>query len=323
MAQRGTGRLARLAEELEELGLPKKGVTERFRAMVLEEIDSAMRPEVHEHRVASTGTILEPGSDPAAWEPGTQLEIARTPVERQPLGASRRFADGLSSWLLRRAGGDDEWVLFDRPAGSERDLVVLASVLDATIVQRHPSGSVRVVGRFGVLRWDRLSWHFEPPVTTWIDRVTAPPFAGDAGVIETLLAFAVHDLGSLGIGSLLVYRPEDEPGPAVEELLPTPPPLRIGTPAHLAPLRHALAQVDGAAVFDAGGVLRQLGVRLVPSVAAEEEVDALGGTRHTSGRRYSFDDPSATVIAVSADGPVSVLRRGEILVRSPDGRTPG
>jgi hypothetical protein len=126
----------------------------------------------------------------------------------------------------------------------------------------------------------------------------------------------------LGIGSLLVYRPDDEPGPAVEERLPTPPPLQICIPAHLAPLRHALAQVDGAAVFDVGGVLRQLGVRLVPSAAAEEEVDALGGTRHTSGRRYSFDDPTATVVAVSADGPVSVLRRGEVLTRSPDGREP-
>jgi len=322
VAQRGTGRLRRLADELEELGLPKKGVSDRFRAMLLEEIDQAMRPEVHEQRVASTGSILEPRADVTDWERGTQLEIARTPVVQQPLGASRRFADGLSSWLLRRADGDDEWVLFDRPAGSERDLVVLSSVLDATIVQRHPSGSVRVVGRFGVLRWDRFSWHFEPPVTTWIDDVIAPPFTGDADVLKTMLAFAVHDLGSLGIGALLVYRPDDEPGPAVEERLPTPPPLQIGTPAHLAPLRHALAQVDGAAVFDAGGVLRQLGVRLVPSAAAEEEVDALGGTRHTSGRRYSFDDPSATVVAVSTDGPVSVLRRGEVLVRSPDGPAP-
>ena len=325
MAQRGTGRLWRLAEELEELGLPKGGrkrSDENFRAMLLEEIDHAMRPEVHERRVATTGSILEPRADPTGWEPGTQLEIARTPVGQQPLGASRRYADGLSSWLLRRADGDDEWVLFDRPAGSERDLVVLSSVLDATIVQRHPSGSVRVVGRFGVLRWDRLSWHFEPPVSTWVERVTAPPFAGDAGVLEAMLEFAVHDLGSLGIGSLLVYRPDDEAGPAVEERLPAPPPLQIGRPAHLAPLRHALAQVDGAAVFDGGGVLRQLGVRLVPSVAAEEEVDALGGTRHTSGRRYSFDDPSATVVAVSTDGPVSVLRRGEVLTRSPGGREP-
>ncbi|HMF83862.1 MAG TPA: hypothetical protein VKI01_11360 [Acidimicrobiia bacterium] len=318
VSPRESGRLRRLADELEELGLPKGG-TGGYRAMLLEEIDHAMRPEVHEGRVASTGSLLEPRADPAGWGPGTQLEIARSRVERQPLGASRRFADGLSSWLLRRADGDDEWVLFDRPAGSERDLVVLSFAFDATIVQRHPSGGVRIVGRFGVLRWDRLSWHFEPPVSTWIDGVTAPPFVGDGGVLQAMLEFAVHDLGSLGIGSLLVYRADDDPGPAVEERLPTPPPLQIGTPAHLAPLRHALAQVDGAAVFDGAGVLRLLGVRLVPSAAAEEEVDALGGTRHTSGRRYSFDDPAATVIAVSSDGPVSVLRRGEVLVRSPDG----
>ena len=312
------GRLWRLAEELEEIGLPKDG-SEPFHEMLLEEIDYVLRPAVHERRIVSSGTILEPRADPGSWASGTQLDISRTPVVRQPLGASRRFADGLSSWLVRRTDGNDEWVLFDRPAASERDLVVLSAVLDATIVQRHPSGSVRIVGSFGVLRWVELAWHYEPPVSTWIDSVTASPFVGERDVLEAMLEFAVHDLGSWGIGSLLVYRPGPEPGPAVEERLPTPPPLQIRTASHLAPLRHALAQVDGAAVFDADGVLRQLGVRLVPSATAEDEVEAFGGTRHTSGRRYSFDDPSATVIAVSADGPVSVLRNGAVLVRSPDG----
>lgn len=94
------------------------------------------------------------------------------------------------------------------------------------------------------------------------------------------------------------------------------PPLRIRQASHLAPLRHALAQVDGASIFDGQGVLRRLGVRLVPSIDAEETVDALGGTRHTSARRYSHDDPLATVIAVSEDGPVSVLRNGAVLGRS-------
>ena len=46
---------------------------------------------------------------------------------------------------------------------------------------------------------------------------------------------------------------------------------------------------------------------------AELEVSGLRGTRHTSARRYSFDDPSATVIVVSEDGPVTVLRHGDIL----------
>src|SRR5256886_5148362 len=287
--------------------------------MLLEEIDNVLRPAVHERRIVSSGTILEPKADPDSWATGPQLDIARAPVVHQPLGAARRFTDGLSSWLLRRTDGDDGWGVVDGPAGSERDLVVLSGAFDATIVQRHPSGTVRVVGSFGVLRWVELAWHYEPPVSTWIESVTAPPFVGDRDVLEAMLEFAVHDLGSWGVGSLLVYRPSPEPGPAVEERLPTPPPLQIRTASHLAPLRHALAQVDGAAVFDADGVLRQLGVRLVPSPTAEDEVEAFGGTRHTSGRRYSFDDPSATVIAVSADGPVTVLRNGAVLGRSPDG----
>jgi hypothetical protein len=313
---RETGaRLRRLAEELEESGLRAEG-SEVFRAMLLEEIDQALRPPVHERRVASGGTILEPTSDPSTWQASTQLGITRKPLDQQPLLDARRFADGLSSWLLRRSDGTTEWMVFDRPAGSERDLVVLAWALGATVVQRHPSGSVRVVGSFGVLRWSGFAWHHEPPVSSWIDVVTTCKVHGDPEVLEAMLEFAVHDLGSMGIGALLIYRPNNEPGPPVEERLPTPPPLQIRKAAHLAALRHALAQIDGAAIFDADGVLRQLGVRLVPSNAAEESVEAFGGTRHTSGRRYSHDDPLATVIAVSDDGPVSVLRNGAVLGRS-------
>jgi hypothetical protein len=315
MPEPGAGRRRRLAEELEESGLTPAG-SEAFRQMLVEEIDVAMRPPVHERRVPSGGTVLEPTSDPASWAFGAQLEITRKRIGEQPLPAARRFADGLSSWLLRRTDGTNEWMVFDRPAGSERDLVVLADVFGATIVQRHPAGSVRVVGDYGVLRWDGFGWHHEPPVSSWIDVLTACRFHGDPEVLQAMLEFAVHDLGSLGIGSLLIYRPESAPGPAVEERLPTPPPLSIVRPSHLAPLRHALAQIDGAAIFDPEGVLRLLGVRLVPSAAAEATVEALGGTRHTSGRRYSYDDPLATVIAVSEDGPVSVLRHGAVLGRS-------
>jgi hypothetical protein len=307
-------RLHRLAEELEEAGLPLGAGA--LCALLLEEIDLALRPVVHERRVASGGSIIDPASDPATWAAGAQLQITRGPLDDQPLMAARRFADGLSSFLVRRTDGGNEWLVFDRPAGSERDLVVLAEVLEATIVQRHPTGAVRVVGPFGVLRWRGFSWHHEPPVLSWIDAVTASPVHGDPEVLEAMLEFAVHELGSRGIGSLLIYRPDVDDGPPVEERLPTPPPLQIRAASHLAPLRHALTQIDGAAVFDVDGVLRRLGVRLVPSTAAEESVDAFGGTRHTSGRRYSYDDPNATVVAVSEDGPVTVLRNGEVLGRS-------
>jgi hypothetical protein len=317
MGESGSARLRRLAEELEESGL----VVDRsvvVGQILLEEIDQALRPPVHERRVVSGGTIVEPTADPSLWASGTQLVVTRGELGDQPLSAARRFADGLSSWLLRRGDDRNEWVVFDRPAGSERDLVVMAGVFEATIVQRHPSGTVRVVGPSGVFRWEGIGWHHEPPVLTWLTVLGSDSVEGDSAVLRAMLAFAVHDLGSLGIGALLVYRPNPEPGPPVEERLPEPPPLRVRQASHLAPMRHALAQIDGAAIFDREGVLRHLGVRLMPSKAAERNVEAVGGTRHTSGRRYSYDDRSATVIVVSDDGPVSVFRGGSVLGTSHD-----
>lgn len=308
-------RLARLAEELEENGLPLDDAGPP-RTVLLDEIDYALRPAVHERRVPSTGTILSPRASPTGWSAQTKLAVSRASMDGQPLMAARRYADGLSTWLLRWDDGSVDWLVFDRPAGSERDLVVLASKLEATVVQRHPGGLVRVVGTFGVLRWDGFRWHLEPPVEALVGPVLASGESGDRAVIAALLEFAVHDLGAWGVGSLLVYRPHADPGPLLDEHLPPPPELNILGPAHLAPLRHALAQIDGAAVFDGSGVLRRLGVRLVPSPRAEHDVEGLGGTRHTSGRRYSYDDPQAIVVAVSEDGPVSVLRNGRVVATS-------
>ena len=62
MPDPASGRLRRLAEDLEESGLRLEG-TEAFRAMLLEEVDHALRPAVHERRAASSGTILEPASE--------------------------------------------------------------------------------------------------------------------------------------------------------------------------------------------------------------------------------------------------------------------
>ncbi len=165
------------------------------------------------------------------------------------------------------------------------------------------------------MRWNGLTWHHEPPLARWIEMLTAGTFDGKREVVEAILRFAVHDLGSMGIGALLIYRSDDGPGPSIEQRLPPPPSLGIRTASHLAPLRHALAQIDGAAVFDPEGFLRSLGVRLVPSAVAEHAVAPFGGMRHTAALRYSHDDPLATVIAVSEDGPVSVLRNGAVLER--------
>ncbi len=312
-------RLRRLSEELSEHGLVLDDRPEH--QLVLAEIDAALRPNVHERRVASIGTVVQPTTASSTWEAGTDLRIIRRPIGTTPLKGARLFTDGLSCWLVRSATGDlvvNEWMVFDRPTGSERDLVVLAEVLGATVVQRHPSGSVRIAGADGVWRWEGVRWHHEPPIASWVDAVAACAVHGDREVLETLLEFAVHDLGSRGIGAILIYRPDGEADAthadaALQARLPLPPPLTVRRPTDLAPLSHALAQLDGATVFDDAGTLRQIGVRLVPSADAESSVEGYRGMRHTSARRYSADDPTATVIIVSEDGPVTVLRNGEFI----------
>lgn len=310
-------RLRRLAEELEEDGVGFVLADERA-PTVLEELDYALRPPVHEQRTPSYGSIIGPVTAPESWTATTQLVAERRPTVEFGDHEIRRFADGISSWAVRAGGGVDELVVFDRSASSERDLVILAEASGGLVVQRHPSGVVRVVGPGGVARRDRGGWHHEPPLGDWLDEIPGCRADDKLTTLGLLLDFAVHDLGARGIGSLLILHPTGDLDAAHEQRLPVPPALRISRPNDLAPLRHALAHTDGATVFDHAGTLRHMGLRLVPSPEAELAVRPMGGTRHTSARRFSYDQPDAVVVVISDDGPVTVLRDGERMGRSFD-----
>jgi DisA bacterial checkpoint controller nucleotide-binding len=311
-----SGRLRRLLEELvdERLGVVE---TVDAPAVLVEELDYALRPPAFERRVPTYGAFVMPRTAPAEWEEPTALSVSVLPTQERSDDDARRYADGRASWVVRSEEGINKLVVFDRAAGSERDLVVLAGASKGVVVQRDARGIVRMVGEFGVVRWDGVTWHHEPPISNWLRDASCGLGAEHTALLDQLLHFAVHDLGARGVGALLVYRPTDERWPGFEVRQPTPPPLRIDRPSDLAPLFHVITQVDGAAVFDASGTLRKLGVRLVPSVEAEEAVEPFRGTRHTAARRFSYDDPAAVVIAISEDGPVTVMRRGRLIASSP------
>ncbi len=315
------GRVRRLREELLD---EAAGVVEAAShpEVVLDELDYALRPARHERRRPTYGSIVVPRTPIEHWADETGLRVESMTTNDRRDQELRRYADGLGSWTIRHPDGIGALVVFDRSAGSERDLVVLAAATGAIIVQRRPDSGVRAVGSFGVARWDGSSWYVEPPFETWLRRASCGLPDDETDVLDRVLRFAVHDLGAAGIGATFVVGGAAADGsgssPGLELRLEPPPPLRIGRPTDLGPLRHVLAQVDGAAILDAGGTLRHLGVRLVPSTRAEADVDAWRGTRHTSARRYSADDTSAIVVTVSEDGPVTVFRGGDVVGRSID-----
>ena len=277
---------------------------------------------VHERRVASSGH--DPRAHVGPERRGPQGRSSTSPDARGSATARRRPAaspTGCRAGCCVAPTARDEWMVFDRPAGSERDLVVLAGVLEATVVQRHPAGSVRVVGGFGVLRWQGFTLAPRAAgrqLDRRHDRLCGPRGSrgarGDARVRRPRPRIDGHRRRSSSIG------PMPSPVPPSRSGFPTPPPLRIRRPRRTSPRsvtpspRSTEPPSSTSTASCAGSACGWCRAR-----PPKQSVEALGGTRHTSGRRYSYDDPLATVIAVSEDGPVSVLRNGEVLGRSRNG----
>lgn len=306
---RGSGRLRRLEEELGEVDrslIDSAGDPGPF----LEELSYAVRPRMHERRIPSFGAIVQPDLPSSHWERDTQISVAHRSVEDLDDPVARLFADGVTSFVVRGRDGVNDLVVFDRSVGSERDLTIVAEAAGATVVQRHPSGVVRAAGPFGVLRLVGLDWQLEPPVARWLDIAACAVEPRSHDVMRDLLRFAIHDVAARHVGATFVISRDGVLNGGVERRFGRPPAFHIDRPSDLAPLYHVLGQMDGAAVLDHEGRLRELGVRLIPSPQAEHTIGAYRGTRHTSALRYSHDDPAATLIVVSEDGPVSVMRAG-------------
>ncbi|MGH9243939.1 MAG: diadenylate cyclase [Acidimicrobiales bacterium] len=101
------------------------------------------------------------------------------------------------------------------------------------------------------------------------------------------------------------------------------PPLQVTRTEHFPSLLSVLAQADRAALVHSTGQVSAFGVGLQWTERAAALIPLTGGTRHTSARRFSFDEPGSLVLVVSEDGPVSVFADGALaaVVRADPCRT--
>lgn len=306
------GRLRRLAEELADEGVNVlDDAPDRVATLV--ELAYALRPQRFEGRVPTYGVLIPPSGTVLGSNGLVESGVDLIPVHDLDLQFARRFADGITTFAVR----DDEQIThiacFDRNTADEYDLVGVQSSLDGVIVQRHPSGQVRLFGPSGVVRWDGVGWHTDPTLDQWVRRLgqLAPELPTEQ--IRPLLRFAVHELAARRIGATLIWRPTDQSVPRHrhEPLVHNAPALRLDRTGEAAALAQALSQTDGAALFDRETALVGLGIRLAPSRDATRTVGALRGMRHTSARRYSHDDPDAIVVVVSESGTVTIMYCGQ------------
>ena len=147
----------RLREELHDDGIVLPGGPAEVETL-LAELEHARRPPLHEGRVPLYGSIVVPeGRSLLERDNLVELIELDLPIER-----CRSFADGRSTFLVRRADGPPLLACFRRTVQYEADLVELELATGTTIVQRTIGGVPRVFTPTGVVEWSGHDWRFRP-----------------------------------------------------------------------------------------------------------------------------------------------------------------
>lgn len=317
-------RLLRLRDELhdERVPVPLDGL---LGWRLVEEVDYARFPRVHEQRVPTYGALLFDRPPEAASTGSQQARIV--PMHELSLSWIRRFADGRGAFLIRFGASDRLLACFEHSVEYEANLVELVRNTGAHVVQRTARGHVKVFTPSVVIVWDGTRWLQKPHADRFRELVLRLVQDCDNEVLDGLLEVSVHWLSPAFLGAVFVWSLHR---PALElrgvDIPPThtQPQLSVTSRAHYPALFSVHGQLDGATLVDPAGRCRAYGATLNSSAEATSIVPADRGTRHTSARRYSYDHPGTTLFVVSEDGPVSVYVDGAriAVVRTDPSRMP-
>jgi hypothetical protein len=318
-------RARRLYEELLDEQVPGSWVAS-LSAPLLRELTYARRAVRHEGRIPRYGSLVF-GSVPD-WDQAPQVPVL---VSAGNVAAEtlRRFADGRSSFVLVTPDGIAGLASFEHSMEDEVSALRLLRT-GTVVVQRNERGGVRVCHPDGVVLWTGSRWLFKPRAEVYGGVLHRLAPHADAAVLTGLLELAVHSLAAARVGGTFVWNldgcpPDDRRGGLVELAgAITGPELSVARRAHFSAILSVASQVDLATMVAADGRLGPIGVRLDHSARAGTLVAPLGGARHTSARRFTFDVPGVLAVVVSASGRVTAFTGGAVAAEiSPDQRAAG
>lgn len=299
----------RLRDELEDDGVELPGDATTI-AILLQELDHARRPPLHEQSQASYGSIVA--------MTGCELQARSDLVELRtidgPADLARRFSDGRATFLVRSPDGPTQLAFFERSIGVEADLVEVQRDMRAAVVQRTPGGVTRVFTDGGVIEWNGHQWVLRENATKLLDTVDALVPEADRSVVRGILDLCVHWLSPGRAGATLLHdfdpRHDDAPSLDLDAAIAAPH-LSVVKRHHYPAIYAALRQTDLATIVGPDGSIDRLGVGLRSSIESERAVAQSRGMRHRSAARYTWDHHHTIAFVVSEDGPVTVFRQGE------------
>lgn len=304
--ERDAARQARLRQELADEGFPF-GATATD-DLVIEELTHARYVKVHEGIFPNYGALIGPqGTTPD----GAALKDGDPPT------AMRKFADGESSFILRRADEPASISLVHHALADERDIVDLCAATESVFVQRLPDGTVTVTTKERILVNEGYTWRARPVASTRthdLNDVLQLSAIGMRPLFSQILDFACHQLSPEHIGATLVLDMQGDTiglhGSLGSQGNKPPFDVNLGSDGDARAMVAFLRVVDGACLVASDGQVIRTETKLHYSQEAIAKIRPDGGTRHSSAKWFSYDQKDVVVIVVSADGPVSLYSSG-------------
>lgn len=286
--------------------------------ILLEELLYARYTPVHERRRSTYGAIVFEGAPP---ENVDDFLIILPVTDDANVTSLRELANGISAFLVRTLDAILGIGLVTG-AGSELALVTLTQELGCDIVQRHPSGAVRIFGRERLMIHEFDTWRRVPyGHTRWL-AVSGSAAANSEIAGSTaweVIDLALHVLSAQQVGATLILMLNGTTSSIASRLTsearPLPIDLNVAHAQHSQLLATALAAVDGACLIESDGTVAGIGAMFGASVEAKTAINLKHhGARHHAAARLSFDEPSVLAFVVSADGAVSVFSDGRSIL---------
>lgn len=322
-------RVARLRSELADEEVPILGAdnypgplqtnADAVDVLVLDELLYARHIPVHEGLRPPYGSLIV-----SEMPTGDVYPTRGTSEVGLNLKEIRPFIDGTTTVLIRDLAGNN--VVAQVDVSDELKLLQLTRDTKGVAVQRLPDGRVKVANQHHVAINDVHEWSVRTQarevlagLTTALQLPNDGALPGRLQGILDLLDLCFHRLSPHGIGATLVLMLDgavadvldgltdkgDEPAIAINAFAVADRDLMVSM----------LASVDGACMVEQEGTVALYKAKLKTTEKSQEVIAQQGGTRHTSAKRFSYDNRQCMVIVVSADGPVTLFADGIAIVR--------
>lgn len=272
------------------------------------ELACCLDPFIHEQCVRPYGAIVA-REMPHVGRLGTL--ISTDAVEPDVI---RSLADGCHSVVLSVKGEPLRLLLLNESMNTDQDYASHAVWVDGVIICNDASGVVRIVTDSSVTLVEGRRWIAKNLVFEAAEDIVDVVPAADIRLVRRLLELTHHRISAHRVGATLLYLLADNPRPTTrrsEGVALGAVGVSVLNESEDPLWSHQARYRDGALLIAHDGRLLAANVIMRSSLSSESAVAPIGGTRHTSAARHTYDCPDVLAFVVSTDGPVTVFSDGK------------